>query len=320
MLRFAGRVGAGQLARSRGSCGFIRRAVRVEPPRGAEREGASWGTAGDEDDARLHHDDCDASSPHVSRVDALRRVRARRRGGRAARGRFRRAPGERLAHARVLGPPGARRARGYGHTLYGSELFPYAMGSWSPRARARRGVWPRRRGADVPVRHVLAETVVQERARCEVRRRRITRSELELTIREQVNAYTGERARLSTRARVSLRDARRGHCVDASSPSFVTSVRESAAGLEENERGKMNASRVRHSPPAFFVRGCCGAAAAVHSGRGSETSFPTLERASSPPNAGPPRLEATRAPRAEVERLRRCTFDAWLVARATGIA
>ena len=26
---------------------------------------------------------------------------------------------------------------GYGHTLYGSELFPYAMGSFSVAARAR---------------------------------------------------------------------------------------------------------------------------------------------------------------------------------------
>ena len=108
-------VGPGGARRARaGPVVFIRRAVRVEP---AARRG----------EGRRELGDCGgrgrcATAPRrlrrlfparVSRRRAAARVRARRRGGRAARrGRFRRAPGERLAHARVLGPPGARRARG----------------------------------------------------------------------------------------------------------------------------------------------------------------------------------------------------------------
>ena len=108
-------------------------------PRGAEREGASWGTAGDEDDARLHHDDCDASSPHVSRVDALRRAFAL--AGAADVPHVAGAFDEHLANvSRMLASwdlPEHVALAGYGHTLYGSELFPYAMGSFSVAARAR---------------------------------------------------------------------------------------------------------------------------------------------------------------------------------------
>ena len=80
--------------------------------------------------------------------------------------------------------------------------------------------------------------------------------------------------------------------------------------------------RVRHSPPAFFVRGCCVAAAAVQSDAEARRRFPTLERAllvAAKRRATEIGSDA-RAEKAEVERLRRCTFDAWLVARATGIA
>ena len=308
-------------------------------PRGAEREGASWGTAGDEDDARLHHDDCDASSPHVSRVDALRRAFAL--AGAADVPHVAGAFDEHLANvSRMLASwdlPEHVALAGYGHTLYGSELFPYAMGSFSVAARARaRAAF----GRDAEALMFLYGTCSQKRWYRSVLDARFDDdasrdSELELTIPEQVNAYTGERARLSN-ARFAFLCAM--HAADIASTLPSPELRDERRGerlggkrggswRQTSDEQHETRSRFRHSGSSFTAGVFCSrllrvAAAAVQSDAEATRRFPTLERAL----LDAAKRRATeigsdaRAEKAEVERLRRCTFDAWLVARATGVA
>ena len=301
-------------------------------PRGAEREGASWGTAGDEDDARLHHDDCDASSPHVSRVDALRRAFAL--AGAADVPHVAGAFDEHLANvSRVLASwdlPEHVALAGYGHTLYGSELFPYAMGSFSVAARARaRAAF----GRDAETLMFLYGTCSQKRWYRSVLDARFDDdasrdAELELTIPEQVNAYTGERARLSN-ARFAFLCAM--HAADIASTLPFPERRDErhvSRGGSWRKTSDEHVSRSRFREGSSFTAGVfCSrllrvAAAAVRSDAEARRRFPTLERALLVA-AGRRAAEIgsdARAEKAEVERLRRCTFDAWLVARATGVA
>ena len=303
-------------------------------PRGAEREGASWGTAGDEDDARLHHDDCDASSPHVSRVDALRRAFAL--AGAADVPHVAGAFDEHLANvSRVLASwdlPEHVALAGYGHTLYGSELFPYAMGSFSVAARARaRAAF----GRDAETLMFLYGTCSQKRWYRSVLDARFDDdasrdAELELTIPEQVNAYTGERARLSN-ARFAFLCAMHAADIASTLPSQEhRDERHVSRGGSWRETSDEHVSRsltFREGSSLMTAGVFCSrllrvAAAAVQSDAEARRRFPTLERALLVA-AGRRAAEIgsdARAEKAEVERLRRCTFDAWLVARATGVA
>ena len=284
-------------------------------PRGAEREGASWGTAGDEDDARLHHDDCDASSPHVSRVDALRRAFAL--AGAADVPHVAGAFDEHLANvSRMLASwdlPEHVALAGYGHTLYGSELFPYAMGSFSVAARARARAF----GRDAEALMFLYGTCSQKRWYRSVLDARFDDdasrdSELELTIPEQVNAYTGERARLSN-ARFAFLCAMHAADIASTLPSPELRDERRNERLGGNRGGSWRKtsdeqhetrSRFRHSGSSFTAGVFCSRLLrASRRRRFNRTrkrdvvSLRSSARSSSPPNAGPQRLEATRAPR-----------------------
>ena len=305
-------------------------------PRGAEREGARWGTSGDEeeDEARRLDDDGDGSSPrasHASRVDTLRRAFALAGAAdvRHVAGAF----DEHLADvSRVLASwdvPEHVALAGYGHTLYGSELFPYAMGSFSVAARARaRAAF----GRDAETLMFLYGTCSQKRWYRSVLDARFDDdasrdAELELTIPEQVNAYTGERARLSN-ARFAFLCAM--HAADIASTLPSQEHRDerhvSRGGSWRKTSDEHQRSRFREGSSftagVFCSRLLRVAAAAVRSDAEARRRFPTLERAllvAAGRRAAEIGADA-RAEKAEVERLRRCTFDAWLVARATGIA
>ena len=305
-------------------------------PRGAEREGARWGTSGDEeeDEARRLDDDGDGSSPrasHASRVDTLRRAFALAGAAdvRHVAGAF----DEHLADvSRVLASwdvPEHVALAGYGHTLYGSELFPYATGSFSRAARAevRAAV-----GRDAEELMFLYGTCSQKRWYRSVLDARFDDdasrdAELELTIPEQVNAYTGERARLSN-ARFAFLCAM--HAADIASTLPSQEHRDerhvSRGGSWRKTSDEHQRSRFREGSSftagVFCSRLLRVAAAAVRSDAEARRRFPTLERAllvAAGRRAADIGSDA-RAEKAEVDRLRRCTFDAWLVARATGVA
>ena len=309
---FAGRVGPGGARRARaGPVVFIRRAVRVEPAArrgGRARAGGLRGTRTMRDCTTTTATPLPRTCLASTRCGARSRSPARRtcRTSRALSTSTWRTS---RACSRLGTSRSTSRSRGTDTRCTAASCFRTRWELLGRRARGLAGVWPRRRGADVPVRHVLAETVVQERARCEVRRRRITRFRLELTIPEQVNAYTGERARLSNALRVSLRDARRGHRVDASPPELRDERRDERLGgkrggswRQTSDEQHETRSRFRHSGSSFTAGVFCSrllrvAARGGSIGRGSETSFPNaLERALLVAAKRPStRLEATRA-------------------------
>ena len=160
-------------------------------------------------------------------------------------------------------------------------------------------------------------------------------AKLELTIPEQVNAYTGLCANPSN-ARFAFLCAM--HAADIAStlpsPELRDERRDERLGgnrggswRKTSDEQHETRSRFRHSGSSFTAGVFCSrllrvAAAAVQSDAEARRRFPTLERAllvAAKRRATEIGSDA-RAEKAEVERLRRCTFDAWLVARATGVA
>ena len=108
------------------------------------------------------------------------------------------------------------------------------------------------------------------------------------------------------------------HAADVAStlPSCIRREESSSRGIFREKSASDFAARV------FVSRLLRVAAAAVQSDAEARRRFPTLERAllvAAKRRATEIGSDA-RAEKAEVERLRRCTFDAWLVARATGVA
>ena len=293
-------------------------------PRGAEREGARWGTSGDGEDALRHDDDRDASSPHASRVDALRRAFAL--AGAADVSHVAGAFDEHLADvSRVLkawGLPEHVALAGYAHTLYGSELFPVAMGSFSNAARraARRVI-----GRDAEHLVFLYGTCSQRQWYRSVLDSALDdvvdeTSDAEWRVPEQVNAYTGQRARLS-KTRFAFLCAVHAADVASTLPSCIRREESSSRGIFREKSASDFAARV------FVSRLLRVAAAAIRDADiDARRRFPGLERAllRAANDAGPfsetgNSTKWRSLERAEVTRLRRCAFDAWLVARATGL-
>ena len=306
-------------------------------PRGAEREGARWGTSGDEeeDEARRLDDDGDGSSPrasHASRVDTLRRAFALAGAAdvRHVAGAF----DEHLADvSRVLASwdvPEHVALAGYGHTLYGSELFPYATGSFSraARARVRAAV-----GRDAEELMFLYGTCSQKRwyrsvldvvLPDDVGVVRESRASAAFAVPEQVNAYTGESTRL-TKTRFAFLCAMHAADIASTLPSLKkkrlggTAKTLSRETFHEKKKKKARAKTAE----VFCLRLLRVAAAAARSDPNDATSrFPNLERALLFA-AGEWATETgcdVCIEKAELEGLRRCVSDAWLVARATGVA
>ena len=295
-------------------------------PRGAERQGASWGASGDGEDA-LRHDDCDASSPHASRVDALRCAFAL--AGASGVPHVAGAFDEHLADvSRVLaswGLPEHVALAGYGHTLYGSELFPCAMGSFSVAARrATRAAI----GRDAETLVFLYGTCSQKRWYRSVLDERFddvvfdeTSDDGRWTVPEQINVYTGEKTRLS-KTRFAFLCAVHAADIASTLPSRRRESRTSRGGAT-----KRASSETPSSARAFVARLLRVAAAAVRSDPDVDARrrFPGLARALTRAaddtgghvigsDATKRRLETDAA-----TRLRRCAFDASLVTRAAGL-
>ena len=304
-------------------------------PRGAEREGARWGTSGDEeeDEARRLDDDGDGSSPrasHASRVDTLRRAFALAGAAdvRHVAGAF----DEHLADvSRVLASwdvPEHVALAGYGHTLYGSELFPYATGSFSRAARARvraavgrdaeelmflYGTCSQKRWYRSVLDVILPDDVVHE-----------SRASATFSVPEQVNAYTGESTRL-TKTRFAFLCAMHAADIASTLPSRGKTGKRlggTASVSRETFNEKKKKKARKSAAEVFCLRLLRVAAAAARSDPDATSRFPNLERALLFA-AGEWATETgcdVCIEKAELEGLRRCVSDAWLVARATGVA
>ena len=217
---------------------------------------------------------------------------------------------------------------GYGHTLYGSELFPYATGSFSraARARVRAAV-----GRDAEELMFLYGTCSQKRwyrsvldvvLPADVGVVRESRASAAFAVPEQVNAYTGESTRL-TKTRFAFLCAMHAADIASTLPSLKkkrlggTAETLSRETFHEKKKKKARAKTAE----VFCLRLLRVAAAAARSDPNDATSrFPGLERAllfAAGEWATDTGCDVC-VEKAELEGLRRCVSDAWLVARATG--
>jgi hypothetical protein len=300
-------------------------------PRGAEREGARWGTSGDEeeDEARRLDDDGDGSSPrasHASRVDTLRRAFALAGAAdvRHVAGAF----DEHLADvSRVLASwdvPEHVALAGYGHTLYGSELFPYALGSFSRAARAEvraavgrdaeelmflYGTCSQKRWYRSVLEIVLPDDVVSNGSRT---------GNADFVVPEQVNAYTGESRRL-TKTLFAFLCAMHAADIISTLPEGRGKRRGETTSVSKSEKKKKKKARAAE---VFCLRLLRVAAAATRSDPDATKRFPNLERALlfAVSNWATDMGSDVCIEETTLEGLRRCASDAWLVARATGLA
>ena len=303
-------------------------------PRGAEREGARWGTSGDEeeDEARRLDDDGDGSSPrasHASRVDTLRRAFALAGAAdvRHVAGAF----DEHLADvSRVLASwdvPEHVALAGYGHTLYGSELFPYATGSFSRAARAEvraavgrdaeelmflYGTCSQKRWYRSVLAIVLPDDVVSNGSRT---------GNAEFVVPEQVNAYTGESTRL-TKTRFAFLCAMHAADIISTLPEGRGKRRGETTSVSKSEKKKKQKKKKARAAEVFCLRLLRVAAAATRSDPDATKRFPNLERALlfAVSNWATDTGSDVCIEKTTLEGLRRCVSDAWLVARATGVA
>jgi hypothetical protein len=304
-------------------------------PRGAEREGARWGTSGDEeeDEARRLDDDGDGSSPrasHASRVDTLRRAFALAGAAdvRHVAGAF----DEHLADvSRVLASwdvPEHVALAGYGHTLYGSELFPYALGSFSRAARAEvraavgrdaeelmflYGTCSQKRWYRSVLEIVLPDDVASNGSRT---------GNAEFVVPEQVNAYTGESRGLTKTLFAFLCAMHAADIISTLPEGRGKRLGETTSVCKSEKKKKPKKKKAQVSAEVFCLRLLRVAAAATRSDPDATKRFPDLERALlfaagdwATDTGSDVCIEKT-----TLEGLRRCASDAWLVARATGLA
>jgi hypothetical protein len=213
---------------------------------------------------------------------------------------------------------------GYGHTLYGSELFPYALGSFSRAARAEvraavgrdaeelmflYGTCSQKRWYRSVLEIVLPDDVASNGSRT---------GNAEFVVPEQVNAYTGESRRL-TKTLFAFLCAMHAADIISTLPEGRGKRRGETTSVSKSEKKKKKKARAAE---VFCLRLLRVAAAATRSDPDATKRFPNLERALlfAVSNWATDTGSDVCIEKTTLEGLRRCASDAWLVARATGVA